>query len=685
MAGTEKETQVDAVEQARRQYEAITTADTEVRYEEGFTWKAIIGALFIAFIMLPGGMYLGLVAGADLGPAAQWVTIVLFSEVARRSFIPLKRQELYILYYVAGSLAAMAGGGPGLSGGPFAWLIWNQYLVQSPQMAKLAHEIPSWVVPPPSSQALLERTFFHPDWTVPILLLVITGLLGRLNWIGMGYFLFRVTSDVERLPFPLAPIAASGATALAEAGTKEESWRWRVFSVGTMIGLVFGSVYLFVPIFTGMFLSKPVQLIPIPFIDFVPNTERLLPAALTGLVGELGPILVGFVLPFPIVAGSFVSSILCQIGLNPILFYIGLKPDGSNTIFPNWRYGMGTIQSKIALDLDLWMSVGAGMSLAIALIGLYNVIKTLRKARETSERQRMRTSVPPDRGDFPLSLALGMWFFATICYIVLCAILLKGDPEKGIKAFPLWMVVFFGLVWTPLFSYVNARLMGLTGVGVGIPYMHQAAVLLSGYQRADVWFAPIPWNDLGGTAQRFREVELTGTKFTSILKAEAFMFPLIMITSFGFWAFFWHTNPIPSPQFPYAQKFWPMEATMRSIWLTANKPGGANWLLQALKFDVIGYSFGAGIVLYWVMAALKLPVMFFYGFAGGIGALPHGTIPTFAGALLGRYYMAKKFGTANWSKYTPVLLAGYSCGMGLMGMGAIALSLIAKSVNYLPF
>jgi len=677
MAETESDKKIDAIEQARQQYEAVMGADTEIKYEEGFTWKTIVGALFVAFIMLPGSMYLGLVAGQSLGSAAEWVTIVLFSEVARRSFIPLKRQEIYILYYVAGSLA--------MSGGPFGGLIWNQYLIQSPQLTKLVSEIPGWVVPRPDSPALLHRTFLHPDWTIPILLVIITSVLGRLNWIGMGYFLFRMTSDVERLPFPMAPIAASGATALAEAGTKEESWRWRVFSTGTMIGLVFGTIYVFIPVFTGMFLSKPVLLIPIPFIDFVPNTENILPAALTGLVGDLGTILVGFVLPFPIVAGSFCGSVLCQIIVNPILYHIGRQPDGTNTIFPDWRHGMGTLHSQIVLGIDFWMSVGAGIALAIAFIGLYNVVKQLRQARGTGDRQRLRSSIPAGRGDFPISLALTMWLFATIGYIAICAIVLKGDPSKGIKAFPIWMVLFFGLVWTPMFSYINARLIGLTGTGVGIPYMHQTAVLLSHYQRADVWFAPIPWNDLGGAAQRFREVELTGTKFTSVIKAEIVTFVIIMVASFGFWAFFWHTSPIPSPQFPWAQKMWPINATNQSIWLTANKPGGANWLLKALKFNIIGYSFGIGLVLYTVMSALKLPIMFFYGFAGGMTALPHGAIPTFGGALLGRYYMSKRFGTANWRKYAPVLLAGYSCGVGLIGMAGIALALIAKSVNYLPF
>ena len=85
---------------------------------------------------------------------------------------------------------------------------------------------------------------------MPILLLVIGQILGRLNWMSAGYFLFRLTSDIEQLPFPMAPVAASGATALAEAASKEESWRWRVFSIGSMIGLIFGFFYIAIPVFT---------------------------------------------------------------------------------------------------------------------------------------------------------------------------------------------------------------------------------------------------------------------------------------------------------------------------------------------------------------------------------------------------------------------------------------------------
>jgi hypothetical protein len=133
--------------------------------------------------MAPGAIYLGLVAGRGLGAAAQWVTIVLFAEVARRSFLPLKRQEIYVLFYVAGGLAAVALSDRGISGGPFGYLIWNQYFIQTPQAAAIANEIPRWVVPPLGSEALVRRTFFHADWAVPIIVLVATQLLERLSWI----------------------------------------------------------------------------------------------------------------------------------------------------------------------------------------------------------------------------------------------------------------------------------------------------------------------------------------------------------------------------------------------------------------------------------------------------------------------------------------------------------------------
>ena len=65
---------------------------------DGFSWRTVFGALFIGLIMMPGAIYLSLVAGQGMGPAAEWVTIILFMEVARRSYQTLKKQEIYLLY-----------------------------------------------------------------------------------------------------------------------------------------------------------------------------------------------------------------------------------------------------------------------------------------------------------------------------------------------------------------------------------------------------------------------------------------------------------------------------------------------------------------------------------------------------------------------------------------------------------
>ena len=134
-------------------------------YVDGFSWKTVIGALFIGFIMMPGSIYLGLTAGQGMGPAAEWVTIILFMEIARRSYQSLKKQEIYLLYYIGASLTSAAGG-VALFGGPFAGMIWTQYVVHTPiaQAFGITAGVPAWVCPPPNSPALIERTFFHKDW-----------------------------------------------------------------------------------------------------------------------------------------------------------------------------------------------------------------------------------------------------------------------------------------------------------------------------------------------------------------------------------------------------------------------------------------------------------------------------------------------------------------------------------------
>src|SRR5881628_3744446 len=106
-------------------------------WDDGFGLKAMIGGLFVGVLMTPASMYMQLVVGANIGPAAQWVTIILFIEVARRSFTVLRRPEIFVLYYMAGAVIAAPGTG----------LLWSQFLVQSETFRQfgLANKIPTWV------------------------------------------------------------------------------------------------------------------------------------------------------------------------------------------------------------------------------------------------------------------------------------------------------------------------------------------------------------------------------------------------------------------------------------------------------------------------------------------------------------------------------------------------------------
>jgi len=553
---SEKEGKEGKVDREIEEYRSLLSAPTQ--YEEGFTIRTILGVLFVAFIMVPGNMYLQLMIGGGLGAAAQWVTIILFLEIAKRSFTVLKRQEVYLLFYVSMALVVQTGAGT-----MFAGLLWNQYLVQSPAAKQfgISRLIPPWVAPQPESPAIIGRTFFHRDWLLPIGLMLAGMTISRVTWFCMGYILFRLTSDVEQLPFPFAPIRAQGAMALAESSSGEEGWRWRMFSTGAMIGVVFGAIYVAIPAISGAIMPKPIQLIPIPWVDFTQITGNFLPATPLGFTAHLGPIFAGLLAPFWAVLGTFIGVTVHTIA-NPILHHYGY--------LPHWHQGMDTIRTILVNRIDFWMSFGIGVTLAIVCISFYQIFIGLRRRKaggEVQERRRLGAP-PPGRGDFSIWVCALLFVLA---YGTLTFIAVKLFPEFNTT---LWIFfIVFAFVYTPLMSFVSARMIGLVGQFVDLPLVREAAIVLSGYRGIEIWFIPFPLGNFGGQAGRFREIELTGTKFTSVLKAEVFMVPIIVGTSFMYWSYIWKLAPIPSASYPYVQLMWPLRAYTQCVWLTGTVRG----------------------------------------------------------------------------------------------------------------
>ncbi len=638
---------------------------TPDHFEEGFNWKTVVGAIFIGFLMMPGSMYLQLVIGTGIGPAARWVTIILFAEIAKRAYSDLKQQEIFLLYYMAG--AAMAS--------PFQGLLWNQYLVQSDaaKMLGLTEYIPLWVAPQPESAALLERTFLHPDWMIPILLLVGSQVIQRIDQFGLGYALYRITSDVEKLPFPMAPVGALGTIALAESKEeKQKSWKWRVFSIGGVIGLAFGSVYILVPAVSGLIFTEPVRLIPIPWVELTRHTEGILPTVATGIQLDLGLVFLGMVLPFWAVIGGLIG-LLITVAINPVLYHKG--------ILTSWHHGMGTVETVFANNFDFYMSFGIGLGLSIGIIGLWQVAKSF-WGPEQKNRGTLHDlfNPPPGRGDFDFKIAIGIYLFSTIAYVILCTIL--------VPTFPWIFFLLYGFIYTPIISYITARMEGIAGQFVSLPLVREASFIAGakyfGYQGIEIWYAPIPVHNYVEATVNFRQIELTGTSLRGIIKAEFIVFPVVMVASLLFSQFIWRLAPIPSASYPYAQELWHLQA-LNTLLMQSSTLEGNSLFYQALSGTTVASGIGFGLVTYAVLTLFGLPVLLVYGIVRGLGqSTPHGLILEVIGALLGRFFFLKRYGK-QWRQYAPVLLAGFSCGMGLTGMFAMGLTLILKSLGSTTF
>jgi hypothetical protein len=653
-------------------------------FEDGFTWSSLAGAIFIALLMIPGAMYMQLLAGMGVGPAAQWVTVILFIEVARRAHQKLRRPEIFVLFYMAGAL--MAAGQIGT--GPVR-LLYQQFYVQSKAASGMgiADTIPYWVSPN-DPEVLAERSFFNPVWYPALALLIFQTVVGKINSMILGYGLFRLASDIEKLPFPMAPIGAQGLMALAEQQTEEgavtknktaeDGWRWRIFSIGAVIGLAFGALYLFLPTVTGALFDAPISIFPIPFSDWTDKTAKLgLSAVATGLSYDLSQVIVGMVLPFFAMVGSFVGLIITFVA-NPILYDAG--------ILSSWSPTDTTVSTLFSNNLDFYFSFSIGVAIAIALAGFVQVFKSVRKSRLAKAEQGLRDTddadpfaVPEGRGDISFPWVIGTYVFTASLYIIVSGFLIDWHP--GVMV----VMLFFAFAYTPIISYVTARLEGLAGQVVQIPMIREAAFILSGYRGGvAIWFLPIPLANYGAQTVFYRQAELTGTSFWSIWKTTIFLVPLILVASVLFANFIWSLSEIPGPAYPYADMMWELNAANQSL-IYSSTLGRFSTFEQAFNWHYLAFGTGFGVIMFMVMSFISAPIMLTYGVVRGLNqTMPHTVVPQFIGALIGRYYFEKRMGV-KWRQYAPVIAAGYACGAGLITIFGVGIVFLTKSVIKIAF
>ncbi len=657
-----------------QEYRRIMDPPSVDKFEDGFNWKAVVGALFLGFLVNPATDYLSLVIGSEAGisGAMKWVMVLFFAEVAKRSFTQLKTQELYVLHFMAGAALAQ----------PFTGYLWTQYVAQSEyvQGLGLAAELPRWAFPSASDIQLAGRTLLARHW-LPVIGLTMFGLImSRFDSYGLGYVFYRMASDVEKLPFPFAPVTAAGIVALSTDRGDETVWRWRCFSIGGVIGMVWGALYVCIPMITGAILPKRVELIPMIFVDFTEQVSRVLPAVAFNIVFDFSAFLTGLIVPFWGVVGSFIGLLMTMV-MNPVLQARG--------VLSSWRPDMGFIDTTFVNNLDFYLSFGIGLTLAVTFSQFFIFLASSIRTRFTQPKARALTQRKPfgqdtreawrilvtnnkARGDFSIFLALGLYALTTTSWVVLGTFLVDGYPWK--------IMAFYAVVYTPLISYATAKLEGICGRAVNVPFLQELTIFLSGHKGVDIWFAPMPIRNVGSETVGFRVLELCGTKIKSQVKTLLLTLPIVVVASFFTAELLWRMAPVPSAAYPFTERMWELNLRQWCLTKTATLEGGSQ-ILESLHMSYAVWGFAAGSGLFAALSALGLPVMLVYGAVWGLAQSSPGALMwTMLGALVGRLYFRPRF-KDMWLKYMTAVMAGYGCGLGIVSMIAMSFSVISRMLS----
>jgi len=646
-------------------------------FEKGFRASSFIGAMFLALVMIPGALYMELMAGMGIGPAAQWVTVILFIEIAKRANKMLSRAEIFILFYLSGAIVAQHVHGTPL----FRQFVVSSEAAVSAGLTNLFGDH-SWIAPDPNDvTAYQDRSFFTWAWLPFLALYAFRMFMTKLDHAVVSYGLFRQASDVERLPFPMAPVGAQGIMALAEDQEQkvgEHSLRWRLFAIGGAIGMVGGLLYLAIPTLSGPLLNQTYSIFPMPFIDLNPYIEDILPAAVLGISFDFGQLMFGMVMPFWAVLGSFLGA-MALVFVNPFLYWLGdqgVTIDNMPILGNTWQPGMSLVETQFANNVDFYFSFTIGISLVVAYIGISSAFR--RKRSMATDAPEDRVVIPEGRGDIPTFWILLCYFGTSVLIVAVSGYLIEW--HFGI----MMVLLFYAFLYTPIISYVTARLEGLAGQVIEIPFIREMSFLLSGYEGVAIWFLPIPKANYGIHTVAYRQAELTGTNFHSIWLTEALLFPIILLATIGFSSFIWSLAPIPGPNYPYTMEVWEFEAKNACLLWSATL-GEFSQFDQALSLTKIGIGVGAGGVLFGTLTLLQAPVMIFYGMVKGLSGAPIYFISVqFIGALLGKVVFEPKFGP-EWKKHISVISAGFFCGYGLIGMLCIGIVFLKGSISTLPY
>lgn len=612
----------------------------------GLTWRSLSGIFYAAVVLQPAFLWLYFQTGGIMSWAAMYTVALLFSELTRLS-MPMRKQEIFILMY--GSSVAVA------ESLLFVGLVYNVYYRSSPIAARfgLTDVIPNWIVPHPTSPAIVQRTFLHPDWVVPFLVVITGSLLTKGTDLALGFLTKKLYIEVEELPFPMQKVEAAVCLTLAT----KESDKIKIFTFSTLIAMAYATLLYALPIVSYAVRGEAIIIIPQPWFDMNRLVGSILPGASFGIATDITQFAMGFILPFDVVISLFLGSFAFYFIGNALLVRFG--------IFEEWFPGMSLATTWERSILSFWQSPIIGLLVAAAILPLIrhpkNLIQTFKDLLKLSTAAR-------ERGEISLKVIIAIFLASTLGSVIAVWILVPG-----FRIF-IWLLILLSVGWTFIYTIASARSIGVTGMGIPSLYVQEAAYIATGYSNADIWFAPLVVSNGGSMwCALFKVADLTSTNPIEYVKAYFFAVFVAYIMGFIYVSSFWRMAPIPSSIFPCPG--WPVNALMQSLFITRS--------LELFKPLLMVGAGVAGVVLFVLIEFVHLPISLIGLAIGPTVAIPF-TVSYLIGALVSKIF-ERRLGKLWFETYRSVMTAGLFTGVGVTIAIGTAVALIAKSTWALPY
>jgi len=635
-----------------------------MEWHSGLTWRVVLAVIYGAIVLMPVTIWGELMIGS-VGNLT-WAVVMLFYWLSLFYGSPLTRQEILVMFAAVGT-AIYAG-----TGLNFSHMFYRVWFSSSPiaQSYGISQLLPYWYVPENRLirlQAL--RTFLHPDWIPVVIFSTTFWILNLIVGLSLGFFYYQLFVEVEKLPFPMDRVSVEVIVELEEREPK----RMRIFVIFALIGFVYSLLAYGVPIISQAMLGYQITLIPYPWLDMTETFKDSLPGAMIGIDTNLISYMVGMILPYNVVVCMFIGSVISSVIGNPIVVW------HFPHLIPEWvefPKGMKLADILFWSNIYVWYGISIGVAFAVFVEqitrgrkGLYVAIKSLTKL--TAESRRI--------GVIPLKFLIGIYLAVVLTWFLLLEFVL-------IPGFPVPVVFFLVVLWPIVFGLISIRCLAETGFPLQIPYFHSNVLALTmEYYRIPVhsklgiwpWFAPMGVDYGGGWTRTFFVCKGVRCTFGSYIKAVLLVAaPVAIILNLLYSEYLWKMSPIPSPMFPYAQIFWPIQAAQSILWYTRK--------IYSLNPMLIILGFASTLAVSAITGFAHIPFSS-VGLLMGISSPLPTPLAIFLGAVISRMIENATKGRINLRKYAYVMVGGYAVGFAVAMTLAISAAIFVKSIWPLPY